>query len=115
LGVTGRTGSAPRGTGGALKELEQRQASRAKRVARDSLDGALADLAALYRDVLRVQVGAPLDPVHPDQTRLVADLAAGTRPEATVHRIEAVLAAREAVAGNVAPLLAVEAMALELR
>ncbi len=52
-GATGR-GMASGGSK-ALKELEKDQKSRATRMVRDSLDGALLDLATLYRDVLMVQ------------------------------------------------------------
>jgi DNA polymerase-3 subunit delta' len=52
--------------------------------------------------------------VHGDQQAQVAELAAGSRPEDTLRRIDAILGAREAIAANVAPLLAVEAMAVSL-
>jgi DNA polymerase-3 subunit delta' len=52
--------------------------------------------------------------VNGDLRRSIDKLAGGSTPESTLRRIEAVLACREAVAGNVAPLLAVEAMALAL-
>src|SRR5262250_713245 len=58
-GSTGKgVATAVRGAAGALKELEERQKSRATRIKRDALDLALLDLAAFYRDVLAVQLGA---------------------------------------------------------
>src|SRR5580700_7234983 len=52
-GSTGKgVAKAIRGVAGAMKELEDRQKSRATRLKRDSLDRALLDLAAFYRDVL---------------------------------------------------------------
>ena len=42
---------AMRGMAGAMKDLEDRQKSRATRVKRDTLDQALLDLAVFYRDV----------------------------------------------------------------
>ena len=54
------------------------------------------------------------EPVHADQAEQAAELAAGSRPEDTLRRIDAILGAREAIAANVAPLLAVEAMAVSL-
>ena len=55
-GSTGKgVAKAMRGVAGAMKDLEDRQKSRATRVKRDTLDGALLDLAAFYRDVLMVQ------------------------------------------------------------
>lgn len=116
-GATGKglTGGAPRGGAGALKELERRQKSRGTRTQRDVLDRALIDLAAFYRDVLQLQLGTALPPVHADLTEQAATIARATTPESTLRRIDAVLACREAVDANVAPLLAVEAMALALR
>jgi DNA polymerase-3 subunit delta' len=114
-GAPGRRAVAPRGAAGALKDLEKAQKARATRAQRDALDRALLDLAALYRDVLVHQVATGIAPVHADQVGLVAELARGSRPEATLRRVDAVLACREAIAANVAPRLAVEAMALALR
>jgi len=111
-GLTGRT---PRGGAGMLKELEDAQKSRGTRAQRDALDRALTDLAAFYRDVLTVQLGTGAQPVHPDVVDRTAAVARSTTPESTLRRIDAVLACREALDANVAPLLAVEAMALALR
>lgn len=115
LGDSGGRGRArPRGVSAALNDLERRQKSRSTRTQRDALDRALIDLAAFYRDVLLVQVGADVDLINADLARSVERLAQTSAPEATLRRIEAVLACREAVDINVAPLLAVEAMALAL-
>jgi DNA polymerase III subunit delta' len=113
LGDTGR--GLPRGSAGALGDLERRQKSRATRGKRDVLDRALLDLAALYRDVLVVQMSADVELVNDDLSDLVGKLARGSRPAETLRRIEAVMACRQAVDENVNPLLAVEAMALALR
>ena len=112
--VGGRGRARPRGVAGAISDLEKRQRSRATRTQRDSLDRALLDLAAYYRDVLTVQLGAEVELVNPDLVTSIHRLAQTSAPEATLRRIEAVLACREAVDLNVAPLLAVEAMALSL-
>jgi DNA polymerase III subunit delta' len=110
-GVTGST----RSGAAALKDLEKRQKSRGTRTQRDALDRALGDLSAFYRDVLALQLGAGDRLVHVDLGEQAATLARATTPESTVRRIDAVLACREALDANVAPLLAVEAMALALR
>ena len=116
-GATGKgyTGSAPKGGAGALKELEKRQKSRGTRTQRDALDRALVDLAAFYRDVLSLQLGAGAALVHGDLAEQAATIARATTPEGTLRRIDAVLACRTAIDANVAPLLAVEAMALAVR
>jgi len=117
VGATGKgvTGAAARGGAGARKELERRQKSRGTRSQRDALDRALVDLAAFYRDVLVVQLGASVGPVHADLGAQAAVIARATTPESTLRRIDSVLACRQALDLNVAPLLAVEAMALALR
>jgi DNA polymerase III subunit delta' len=116
-GATGKgyTGGTPRGGAGALKELEKRQKSRGTRTQRDALDRALVDLAAFYRDVLQVQLGTGTPLVHVDLAEQASTIARATTPESTLRRIDAVLACRAAVEANVAPLLAVEALALQLR
>jgi DNA polymerase-3 subunit delta' len=113
LGDTGR--GLPRGSAGAVSDLEKRQKSRATRSKRDVLDRALLDLAALQRDVLTLQLGASVALVNDDLRDKVQQLARGSRPEQTLRRIEAIVACREAVAANVNPLLAVEAMSLAIR
>lgn len=107
------------GSAGILKELETKQKRRATRTQRDALDRALVDIAAFYRDVLAQQFdrsgGQELRLVHEDHARQTRAIAENSDPAATLRRIEAVLQARKAIAANVAPLLAVEAMALTLR
>ena len=116
-GSTGKgVAKAVRGGAGALSDLEARQKSRATRLKRDALDRALLDLAAFYRDVLVLQFGAEADldlasAGYEDELR---QLAAAASPESTVRRIEAIMACRERLELNVAPLLAVEEMTLSL-
>jgi DNA polymerase-3 subunit delta' len=114
-GSTGKgVAKAMRGMAGAMKDLEDRQKSRATRVKRDTLDGALLELAAFYRDVLTVQFGADVELANADRVDDVRRLAASSAPEATLRRIEAIMRCRERLTLNVAPLLAVEEMAISL-
>jgi DNA polymerase III subunit delta' len=108
-------GRMPRGTAGAMKELEDRQKSRATRVKRDSLDRALLDLASYYRDVLTLQLGSAVELVNADRAAELRSVAAAAAPEATMRRLEAIMRCRRRLEANVNPLLAVEAMALALR
>lgn len=107
----------PRGTAGAMKELEDRQKRRATRTQRDALDLALTDLTAFYRDVLARQFGSAvaLALAGGESAAAVDRIAASSRPEQTLRRMEAVLDCRRALDRNVAPLLAVEAMTMALR
>jgi DNA polymerase-3 subunit delta' len=105
-------GRMPRGTAGALKELEDRQKSRTTRMKRDALDRALLDLASYYRDLLVVQLSAGVQLVNADRARELRS--AGGTPEATLLRLEAIMECRERLEANVNPQLAVEAMAMAL-
>ncbi|OBJ70630.1 DNA polymerase III subunit delta' [Mycobacterium sp. 1274756.6] len=111
-GGTGRgTAGALRGSAGALKDLERRQKSRQTRASRDALDRALIDLAGYFRDALLVASGATqARPNHPDMAEKVAALAAHAAPDRLLRCIEAVLDCREALATNVKPKFAVDAM-----
>jgi DNA polymerase III subunit delta' len=108
-------GRMPRGTAGAMKELEDRQKSRATRMKRDALDRALLDLASYYRDVLMVQVGASVELVNEDRSAELTTFAAAHPPEATLRRLEAIMVCRERLEANVNPQLAVEALVMALR
>ncbi|MGN6609282.1 MAG: DNA polymerase III subunit delta' [Jatrophihabitans sp.] len=115
-GGTGRGVAAmARGSAGALKELEKRQKSRATRTQRDSLDRALVDLAAFYRDVLLVLAGADVPAAHPDLADDV--IAVSRRLDATgaLRCLDAVQACREALELNVKPIIALEALTAALR
>jgi DNA polymerase-3 subunit delta' len=103
---------AMRGMAGAMKDLEDRQKSRATRVKRDTLDQALLELAQFYRDVLMVQVGADVELANPESG--LRPVASASSPEATLRRIQAIMRCRERLTVNVAPLLAVEEMTLSL-
>ncbi|WP_402373822.1 DNA polymerase III subunit delta' [Isoptericola rhizosphaerae] len=98
-----------------LKQLEDDQKRRATRRQRDVLDRAMVDLLSLYRDVLVVQLGADVDLVNAAHADVVRSLARDATPEQTVRRMDAIGTARERLEGNVAPLLALEAMAIALR
>ncbi|MGW6977943.1 DNA polymerase III subunit delta' [Streptomyces sp. NPDC054932] len=116
LGAGAGAGSRmPRGTAGVMKELEDRQKRRRTRTQRDTLDLALTDLTGFYRDVLALQLGSTVaianEEIRPDLDRI----ARASGPERTLRRIEAIIACRDALDRNVAPLLAVEAMTMSLR
>jgi DNA polymerase-3 subunit delta' len=112
----GQSGSRmPRGTAGAMKDLEDRQKRRRTRTQRDSLDLALTDLTGFYRDVLALQLGSRVALANTDAQDTLERLARAASPEATLRRIEAIAECRDALDRNVAPLLAVEAMTMALR
>lgn len=111
-GGTGKgTAGTMRGSAGALKDLEKRQKSRQTRASRDALDRALIDLASYFRDALMASTGAAtVTANHPDMAEKAAAMAAHTTPDRLLRCIEAVLECREALAVNVKPKFAVDAM-----
>jgi DNA polymerase III subunit delta' len=114
-GGTGKgTAGTLRGATGAIKDLERRQKSRQTRASRDALDRALIDLATYFRDALLVSAipdgAGSVQANHPDMTDRVAAMAAHASPEKLLRCIEAVLECREALAVNVKPKFAVDAM-----
>jgi DNA polymerase-3 subunit delta' len=114
-GSTGKgVATAVRGAAGALKELEDRQKSRATRLKRDALDLALIDLAGFYRDVLAVQVGANVELANASREPELRAIADTSTAATTVRRIEAIMTCRERLTASVAPLLAVEELTLAL-
>lgn len=115
-GGTGKgTARPPRGTAGAIKELESRQKARQTRMSRDVLDRALVDLAALFRDALAQSMAAPVTMMHPDVADdLAAPMGRYAGPERMLRCIEAVLVCREELATNVKPKFALDAMMVRL-
>ena len=115
-GGTGKgTARPPRGTAGAVKELEKRQKARRTRIIRDTLDRALVDLAALFRDALAQSLGATVAMMHPDKTEtLTGPMSGYAAPERLLGCIEAVLACRDALDKNVKPKFAVDALMVRL-
>ncbi|MCW2650254.1 MAG: polymerase subunit delta [Mycobacterium sp.] len=111
-GGTGKgTATTLRGATGAIKDLEKRQKSRQTRASRDALDRALIDLANYFRDALLIAAGAAgIRPNHPDMASPVSALAEHASPERLLRCIEAVLQCREALAVNVKPKFAVDAL-----
>ena len=98
-----------------VRQVEEDQKRRATRAKRDVLDRALLDLLSLYRDVAVVQTGASVALVNEGHRARIEGLASREPIEATLATMDAIGVARERLAGNVAPVLALEAMLLGLR
>ncbi len=100
-----------------VKELERDQKSRQTRMMRDYLDRALLDIATFYRDVLFVQSGSEAEEtlINSDMQREIHIVAKGTNAENTLRKLEAIMNTRTNLARNAAPLLALEALMVQLR
>ena len=103
-----------KGSGKALKELEREQKSRATRIARDTLDGALLDLATFYRDVLLVQSGHDESLINAELSDQIRKISESSKPQIILKKMDAIMKARENLQRNGAPLLIMEALMCEL-
>jgi DNA polymerase-3 subunit delta' len=111
-GATGRgmaTGAAK-----AVKELEKEQKSRATRMVRDSIDGALLDIATFYRDVMMVQSGSVEAIINTDMADAIHAYAAKHPKHTTIDKMSAIMDARISLSHNAAPLLTCEALMCRL-
>jgi DNA polymerase-3 subunit delta' len=111
-GATGR-GMA---TGGAkaVKELEKEQKSRATRMVRDSIDGALLDLATFYRDVMMVLADSTETIINSDLRLEIEKYAASFPSHCLVQKMTNIMEARKHLAMNAAPLMTCEALMCNL-
>ena len=101
----------------AIKELEKDQKSRQTRMVRDYLDRALLDIATFYRDTLLVQSGTKSEGslINGEMQREIQIVASNTTTEITLRKLEAIMKTRTNLSRNAAPLLAVEALMVQLR
>jgi DNA polymerase-3 subunit delta' len=111
----GTRGVSTAGLAPAAKELQRNQKQRAKRIVRDALDRSLLDLASYYRDVLALQFGSHGELVNEEMRDDVATMARNTTGETSTSRIADIFATRDALEGELAPLLAVESLMISLR
>ncbi|WP_114853549.1 DNA polymerase III subunit delta' [Brachybacterium sp. YJGR34] len=102
-----------------LRQLEEDAKRRQTRLVRDVLDRYLLDVHSVLRDVLSRQLGAQSELVNVDVSREIDEVAGAGSAHVTLDLLEAVQEARRRIAGNVPPLLAIEALlariALSLR
>ncbi|MDO5729231.1 MAG: DNA polymerase III subunit delta' [Actinomycetaceae bacterium] len=97
-----------------IKQLEDEQKRRATRAERDFLDRALLDLLAFYRDVMAVQLDTGAAIINVGLEDLIQSTAQRTTTSDTMRKTRAIETARERLRANVAPVLAIEAMAVTL-
>ena len=97
-----------------VRQLEENQRRRGTRAQRDVLDRAMVDVLSFYRDVLMVQLGTTSELINIDLGAELGQVARVTTPEQSLSAMAAVGVARERIDANVAPLLAVEALMVEL-
>ena len=90
--------------------MEENQKRRATRSLRDGLDRILVDLQSLYRDILLVQLDAPVDTVNAAIQDELEEAARAATPAQSLATLDAIALARERIDANVSPALSLEAM-----
>lgn len=104
-----------RGTGAHRKRIEDRHKREARRLETSVYDSTLRDLASFYRDVLLVGAGVPdgalVNLELAERMRRAAEVA---DPAWLVQSLDRIEQTRRALARNVAPALALEALFMEL-
>ncbi|MGB8022128.1 MAG: DNA polymerase III subunit delta' [Candidatus Nanopelagicales bacterium] len=98
----------------ATKDLQARQKSRRTRAVRDQIDRALLDLTGFYRDILVLQTSAEVGLINDEMRPVLQGLAAHCQIVGTMARLEALDRSRLAIAASVAPILALEALMVQL-
>ena len=79
------------------------------------IDRSLIDLMSVYRDAMVLRLGSNVELVNPDAMDKVRSLASVFTAEQLLGALDAITEARDRINANVPPLLALEAMALQLR
>jgi DNA polymerase-3 subunit delta' len=102
------------GAAKAVKELEKEQKSRATRMVRDAIDGALLDIATFYRDVMMVQSGNVDAIINTDMVEPITAYAHSHPKHTTIDKMNAIMEARTNLSHNAAPLLTCEALMCRL-
>ncbi|MCC9195016.1 DNA polymerase III subunit delta' [Arthrobacter sp. zg-Y916] len=109
------TGTLPPSMRSQVKRLEEDQIRRAKRSKNDYFDRALTDLLSFYRDALVLSLDSGTDLVNESLRPELEDFASRNTAEVILARMEEINdVRRRLVTTNVAPLLAIEAMAVSL-
>ncbi len=93
-----------------FKQLEDEAKKRATRLVRDVIDRYLLDIHSVFRDVLTLQLNAQTDLINEGVRTELAERASYATPQSTLALLNGVGTARERIAGNVPPMLALEAL-----
>jgi DNA polymerase-3 subunit delta' len=103
-------------TGGskAVKELEKERKIRTTRLVRDSLDGALLDIAAVYREIFISKSSPNYQRISQKFHDLIGIQILDTSQTSALNTITAISAARSSLANNSSPNLVTESLFLKL-
>lgn len=93
-----------------IRQLEDDQKRRAKRIKTDTLDRFLVDIQTVLRDVLSIQLGTGAALINVHLTQELQQFAARVPQEQTIEKLDAVALTRRRIATNASARLAFEAM-----
>ena len=93
-----------------FRALEEQQKRRETRSLRDGLDRILVDLHSVYRDVLRLQLGATDDLINLEYQSDLLAASTALSPEDVLEVSDAIATTRERISRNVSPVLALESL-----
>lgn len=97
---------------GHVRRMEDNQTARNRRAIHDALDRAMIDLSGIFRDLLLLHVTSDTELINEHMRTKLTEYAATISAEHCLNALEAITLARKRLAGNVPPLLALEAMLL---
>lgn len=93
-----------------VRQLEEDQKRRAKRIQTDTLDRFLADIQTVFRDVLTVQLATGADIINAHLADDIYAYAERTSPDRTLAHLDTVATTRRRIRTNAGARLAFEAM-----
>ena len=95
-----------------IRRMEDNQTARNRRAIQDALDRAMIDLSGIYRDLLVLHLSQDSALINEHLRPALAEYSGNVTAEHCLGASEAITLARRRLAGNVPPLLALEAMLL---
>ena len=104
----------PAGLRGSVKLLEENQKRRATRSLRDGVDRIATDITSVLRDILMIQLNTGSDLVNQRFLAQLEERAALTSVQQTLFAIDQIQIARDRIAANTPPQLALEAMLIAI-
>jgi DNA polymerase-3 subunit delta' len=104
----------PAGLRGSVKLLEENQKRRATRSLRDGVDRIATDITSVLRDILMIQLNTGSDLVNQRFYSQLEERAALSSVQQTLFAIDQIQVARDRIAANTPPQLALEAMLIAI-
>jgi len=104
----------PAGLRGSVKQLEENQKRRATRSLRDGVDRIATDITSVLRDILMIQLNTGSDLVNQRFLAQLDERAALASIQQTLFAIDQIQIARDRIAANTPPQLALEAMLIAI-